>query len=62
VNFLSTIAERKDGDTVLPDQSTLRADHQNGITIYGPKDDGTFLVEFRTADSQVHRAMLESGA
>jgi hypothetical protein len=38
----------KDGDAVLSDQPTLRADRQN--TIYGPKDDGTFLVEFRTAE------------
>src|SRR5262249_55613420 len=53
------------GKTATPsvlNQSTLRADHQNRITIYGPKDDGTFLVEFRTADGRVHRAMLESGA
>jgi hypothetical protein len=31
-------------------EKTLRADRQNRVTIYGPKDDGTFLVEFRTAE------------
>src|SRR6516165_10173491 len=28
----------------------------------GPKADGTYWVEFRTADGRVHRAMFESGA
>ena len=62
VDFPSTMPSGKDGDAVLSDQRTLRADRQNRITIYGPKDDGTFLVEFRTADGRVHRAMLEPGA
>jgi hypothetical protein len=31
-------------------EETLRADRQNSVTIYGPKDDCTFLVEFRTAE------------
>jgi len=26
------------------------AEQQNWITIYGPKTDGTYVVEFRTAD------------
>jgi hypothetical protein len=25
---------------------------KNGITIYGPKTDGTYLVEFRTAEGE----------
>ena len=25
---------------------------QNRIMIYGPKDDGTYVVEFRTADGE----------
>jgi hypothetical protein len=34
----------------------------NEIIICGPKADGTYWVEFRTADGRVHRAMLESRA
>jgi hypothetical protein len=32
------------------------------IIICGPKADGTYWVECRTADGRVHRAMLESRA
>jgi hypothetical protein len=28
------------------------SDHQNKITIYGPKRDGTYIVEFRTAEGE----------
>ena len=34
----------------------------NEIIICGPKADGTYWVECRTADGRVHRAMLESRA
>jgi hypothetical protein len=34
----------------------------NEIIICGPKADGTYWVEFRSADGRVHCAMLESGA
>jgi hypothetical protein len=39
--FPSTVAERKGGNAIRSDQSTLRADHRNRIMIYGPKADGT---------------------
>jgi len=38
------VAKRKDGNAVRSDQSTLRADHRNRITIYDPKADGTYWV------------------
>ena len=31
---------------------------QDKITGYGPKTNGTYWVEFRTANGRVHRAML----
>jgi len=34
----------------------------NKIITHGPKADGAYWVEFRTADGRVHRAMLESEA
>jgi hypothetical protein len=33
----------------LPKYSARLTQHQDKITIYGPKDDGTYLVEFKTA-------------
>jgi hypothetical protein len=30
----------------------MQAKAENKITIYGPKNDGTYLVEFRSADGQ----------
>jgi hypothetical protein len=42
--FPSTVAERKGGNAIRSDQSTLRADHRNRIMIYGPKADGTYWV------------------
>jgi hypothetical protein len=62
VGFPSTIAKRKDGDAVLSDQSTLRADRQKRITIYGPKDDGTFWLNFGLRMAVCTAQMLESGA
>jgi hypothetical protein len=43
------IAERNNGDAVLSDQGAPMPDHQNRIMIYGPKNDGTYTVEFKTA-------------
>jgi hypothetical protein len=28
---------------------------KNRIMIFGPKDDGTYVVEFRTAEGVIHR-------
>jgi hypothetical protein len=33
LDFPSMVAKRKDGNAVRSDQSTLRADHQNRITL-----------------------------
>jgi hypothetical protein len=38
------------------------ADGRSSLPICGPKADGTYWVECRTADGRVHRAMLESRA
>jgi hypothetical protein len=38
------------------------ADGRRSLPICGPKADGTYWVECRTADGRVHRAMLESRA
>src|SRR5262249_55673161 len=32
------------------------------IIVFSLEDDGTYWVEFRTADGRAHRAMLESGS
>jgi hypothetical protein len=43
------IAERNNGDAALCDQGTPMPDHQNRITIYSPKNDATYIGEFKTA-------------
>lgn len=35
---------------------------KNRIMIYGPKDDGTYVVEFRTAEGEALRPCLQDGA
>jgi hypothetical protein len=34
---------------------------KNKITIYGPKDDGTYVVEFRTADGEALAVSVPRG-
>jgi hypothetical protein len=46
---LPPISPSGNGDAVLSDQGAPMPDHQNRIMIYGPKNDGTYTVEFKTA-------------
>jgi hypothetical protein len=55
------IAERNNGDALLSDQGAPMPDHQNRIMIYGPKNDGTYIIEFKTAAGEALAISVPAG-
>jgi hypothetical protein len=42
-------------------ETAVTATGKNRIMIYGPKNDGTYIVEFKTADGEAHTMTVPAG-